>query len=298
LEDGEIGLREDKAPQTGVDWKLKYQNTSKYVRATKNTLQINFTEVKFTRTELRGIWTAWICMTLFVPFIQDLGYGPVDLYSVHVKRMVSDTEVSGRIAYKRVHNIPTIKFLSSGDKACLAEDPSIILHELGHAFLDLFFAGRLNCADKPKELTGVQEGFCDCFATMVLNNHDEKGLRIGQYLPEDTFDNSNNLPRPVNGKPLSEQGAFIAKNPLEQYRVGCQWANFLWDFCDKQVDKKVADAIIVQAHLRPQQAGNGSLELGTPMACYLEALKTASKRQGIDFDWDDLAKKHEIVNQR
>lgn len=241
-----------------------------------------FLDLPKEKEHLRSQWAVWSCMAQVAEFLERLGYGRIGSHNIRVQHLASDTEVRGA-SYSTVNSVPTISFLRGKG---WAEDPSIVLHELGHALWYLLYTRPPQSIDRDQyqnEQEGIEEGFADYFAATQLADGNTP-IEIGGKLKR-TEAGVYKLPRPVDGQP------FEPPPSPDEHEIGRKWGNMLWDFRTR-VGKEKADSLILKAHLSPQPVDNAASE---PLARYFQSLEQIATREELDFnEWHDLAKTHQI----
>ena len=149
---------------------------------------------------------------------------------------------------------PTVKFrrrtsaVDLGTPYSWADDPSVALHELGHALRAMFFV-----RPRPAIHDGIEEGFADYVAAAVLSRDVasvDSVVKVGIFAYLKTIDEDllslSTVPRLINGQPIT--GANLDHE--DPHEVGRIWANFLWA-CRQAVGAEQADRVILQTHLDP-----------------------------------------------
>lgn len=238
--------------------------------------------------EARARWAVWSCMASTSSWLRALGYNAVGPENVDVLFDPASAAVQrDGAACDRVNGTPVIGFRLAER---WAEDPSIVLHELGHAIWFLLFARQPASIDEAhrQDQVAVEEGFADYVAAAQLERSGLPrtiggGLRRGvgkQY----------RLPRDVEARPYAPADG-------DPHEIGHQWANLLWDVRERVLaqtqDLNAADRAVLAAHLRPPEVPNGS---GKPLERYLQSLALATGGavpQSRDW-WPEIAKAHGV----
>ena len=227
-------------------------------------------------------WTMLSCITCANQFVEGLNYSGIGPHNVRVEYV----DMTGRPNTATVRGVPTLTFPYGGG---WAQDPSVVLHELGHAWWSLLFTrtpASIKADKYGTELDGIREGFADYFAATQLANGG-KQVTIGQGLVD----------RVLDGKRLD------LPDPPGTYDICRKWANLLWDFrlrveranlvsWDKRRGRVAADDVVLGAHIKPRLDGNAP---ESPLACYFQSLRQAARHLGVllsDDDWTQLEQIH------
>jgi hypothetical protein len=211
----------------------------------------------------------WYCKTHAANYLESMGYEGLDYSLISLDRKVVNRSEMARgespemdplgvvfIARKAVLISPLI-FRDSAQKELLMiswlQDPSIIFHELGHAFRYLLYTQETNY--------GIEEGFCDYFSAVLMDNLlESEGFAyreddgVGSLLPRGIF-KGRFLPRRFGGLERPPDFPDLAESE-RPYAFGWKWAHFLWQLrgCLYQVtnDWLKADQVITAAHFKPR----------------------------------------------
>lgn len=245
-------------------------------------------------------WLVWNCMAHMAEVQESLGY--LGFQPRHIRMEFSEaTNALPGATYSRVDNMPTISFLRQGGWAA---DPSVVLHELGHALWEQLYTQPPQTIDTvtyTKQLEGIQEGFADFVAAMMLNPTNDPVVIGGSV--QLAGNNHYLLPRQIDGNldaPHDLPADWRTSQQVDEHLIGWKWANVLWylrkslvDQGDTSLDKrqreKQADQVILNAHLRPRVSPSASSE---PILCYLEALVNEIQQAHFSgIDWGCIGQK-------
>jgi hypothetical protein len=276
-------------------------------------------------TKLNANIVASTCLHLVNARLEALGFSPLDgdrVYFRHHDDAAIDTsaEMIKRGSAAEI-SLPLLQYpANSSNFFSQANDPSVILHELGHALLYLFYV-RL---PKPYRDIAIQnaidEGFCDFFAAIMLNENQTRKAAFasktigGSLMPFKTT--GLEYGRVVDGSGATDEQRACLHDPsrdyaspssLARYIVGTLWANLLWDVRARIAAKLSvahADRIILYAHLKPihrtasqvddDATRNSPYEL---LAYYIGALRSAcidleAPNIVSEDDWLALSRDH------
>jgi hypothetical protein len=173
-----------------------------------------------------------------------------------------------------------------------AEDPSIVLHELGHALWLLLFTRRPVSIDGKAyadEQIGIEEGFADYVAATLLERTAQPPI-IGGGLPAGVGGHYR-LPRLIDTQPYRPLDA-------DPHEIGHQWANLLWSVrasIYKQTgDVHLADRAILAAHLRPPKITDG---VAKPLERYLQSVAVSAAQVLVKplAGLPDISREHGIT---
>lgn len=142
---------------------------------------------KFPYRDLGYQWLVWNCMAHMAEVQESLGYLGFQPRHIRMEFSEATNSLPGAM-YSRVDNLPTISFLRQWGWAA---DPSIVLHELGHALWEQLYAQppqTINTVTYTKQLDGIQEGFADFVAAMMLNDEEEPVVIGGSVKLDDNND--------------------------------------------------------------------------------------------------------------
>lgn len=255
----------------------------------------------------RAYWIIWSCLDHACSFMREQGYTNIfpDGIDFEIVDDLTDLPIGGEqrvigAATSTPNSIPTITLLSRDG---WSQDPTIILHEIGHGVWSFLFARQprkfslpptLSASKKIEqearigdELSGIQEGFADYFAATL--SHDQP-VKIGQFsrVPKELRD-AKILPRMVVAKPF-----LFPNDQPGKYHFAQQWSHLLWEVREHLGAAK-ADKIILRAHLGPFSPDGDATLPNEPLHCYFEQLKRSAQHWAVTLDWDGLAKRHGIV---
>lgn len=272
-------------------WKL---DRIKY-RCRSDKLTVRLRGLSESQNYLRSQWTVWSCIAHVTEFVEKLGYGEIGSHNVRIEH-ITTTALTPGATFSQPKGIPTISFVRGGG---WADDPTIVLHELGHALWYLLFTRPPRTVDTIKystELNGIEEGFADYFSAMLFAQNN-KSVQIGGNLPKQVAALYRQLPRTINGQPVKIPPSADAANMTEKqfsYLIGQKWGNLLWDFRQRlKEDKAKADAAIVSAHVKPR---TDNTTPANPLSAYFHSLVNTTAHLGIPFDdWGTLANDHQLT---
>lgn len=299
-----------------LGWPNPKDRLLEYITITpKKQLTINYEHLPKNRVDIRGQWAALSCMSIFIEYMQQNKLMPknqqnqlmkIDMYSIQLIQTDSIQHVPN---YSHSTGTPTITFGYGSEEGSWAEDPSVGLHECGHAVLGLHFVqhpAQIESTNKD----AIAEGFGDYFASILL--HDDTtlvdnwtGVLIGGALSEKIPGiGSIGLPRQIDGTPLQAKPAFGIHN------LGKMWANYLWDvrrhWCrgaqkphTRQKRAKQFDKAVIDTHLTPTEflIDDGATNL--PLwATYVDILKLAAKLHKVNIKdeiWLQIVTAHHLL---
>ena len=254
----------------------------------------------FPYRDLAYQWLVWNCMAHMAEVQEGLGYHGFQPRHIRMEFSDATNSLPGAL-YNRVDNIPTISFLRQRGWAA---DPSIVLHELGHALWEQLYAQppqTIDTAQYTKQLDGIQEGLADFVAAMMLNPGNEPVVIGGSVELEGN--NDYLLPRQIDGNldtPNRLPVDWRTNQRVDEHLIGWKWANLLWYLrgcligqgdtsLDESRREKQADQVILNAHLRPRVSPSASSE---PVLCYLEALVNEVQQAHFSgIDWGSIGQK-------
>lgn len=283
------------------DWSLSGMH------CTDESLVITFDQSQ-RRFKTRNYLTVWSCMAHVSEFLENLGYGGIDLQKVEIEytNRVSTPELT----MDRPKSRATISFPEQG---LWSQDISVVLHELAHAVWELSYARPpmgIDAGADEIELKGLQEGFADYLAATQIagavaslaRHGQEPAVRIGEVLdlaPGMALD--LRLPRDIDGQPVE----ISAAETLIKHIIGKRWANCLWDL-RRRIGAAQADALILLAHLKPPRDDASMAAPQKPLPWYFAALRATAAfipqlygqldwQRLATVDWDDLQQRHHIA---
>ncbi|GEM_PF-4352697 len=210
-----------------------------------------------------------------------------------------------------VQAVPVLVFPINKAGICWADDPSIVIHEIGHAVWYLLYTRVPTPSPTAPIVAGespaaVEEGFCDYFAAAIIDEITSwRKLKVGRLYWSvcrkaaadlGTSFQMNDLPRYVRARrPPKETNGMDAK-----YVFGWRWANFLWNLRMQLLNNGVSGTRINQAiflaHFRPRPM-DGLEQSITGM--YVESLRRAFAQLGINgqVDIERALTEHELRPQ-
>lgn len=140
-------------------------------------------------------------------------------------------------------------------------DPSIVYHELGHAFLYLLYFRVPAKIAEHAATRSIEEGFCDFFAAMMAADVQPTAgkLRIGAQLNKRFAINALDAWRVVDGAVNNDSLTVLREgkydeDEIRKYRAGSVWANMLWKLRAVVSEKEGIDRanqLILLAHVKP-----------------------------------------------
>lgn len=233
------------------------------------------------------------CRYEIARFFLQLGYGELDMRDILVQCNLGQAECQT----KMVEHLSVITLNQEW-----GADPSVVLHEFAHALWYLFYVRPPESLDREKVknelgdgwISGVEEGFADYFAGMILPEKDHGKFRISfeEQYPPNLIDLLTRRKQPKALRTITGTYTRPSHDPnITTHDVGEQWANALWNLRrhlrTQKINQTRIDQLILFSHFKPPAMYNNhnaaSKPFEDPFQCYAESLRiTAQARELAD----------------